>query len=124
MPDDIRGFAFPLRFGPLGHLERADGAEKISGNLKNIALTRLEERETAPGFGTLGFSALMRNIDTTTYALLRNVLSEAFAIHENRAVITDIQFTEGVEQGQLIADVEFKIKDTGEEAGFDATLEG
>lgn len=119
----IKGLAFPIVFGPLGHLNRASGAAKIAGNMKNIILTRLEDRETAPGFGTLGFSAVMRNFDPTTFALLEDVLGEALAIHENRAIVRDIEFVEGAEPGQLEVTILFSLKSTGEFSDLTALLE-
>ena len=123
MATSIKGLSFPLKFGPLGHLSRASGAEKIAGNMKNIILTRVEDRETAPGLGTLGFSSVMRNIDQITFALLEDVLGSSLALHENRAIVRDISFEEGAEPGQLQVTILFSLRDTGEFSELTALLE-
>ncbi len=111
---EVKGLGFPLQFGPLGHLEKETGITKIKSNLKNIVLTSVEERFMEPSFGTIEMGLLFRNIDTTTFTLIRNIVATAIATHEPRVAVGEITFEAIPEDGQVNVTINFALRSSGE----------
>jgi len=120
----VKGFDFPLRFGPRGHLERATGAAKHVANLKNIFSTELEERIMAPQFGHLGFSQLLRNIDIITRSIARNSFEEAAAIHEPRVQVTQTDIDATTVPGQASVTLTFRVRNSQEFTDLSQLVDG
>lgn len=112
--EDVKGLQFPLTFGPLGHFERASGIEKIKTNMATIILTSLEERLMEPQFGSVGMSMLFRNMSSTSYSLIRQIVADAIFNNEPRVLLKDVIVTGGQKEGRVEATVEFSLKESGE----------
>jgi phage baseplate assembly protein W len=111
---NISGLRFPMRFGPLGHLERVSGVDKIFCNLKNIVLTSVEERLMEPDFGSQAFALIFRNMDSPNIVLIRDMLLNAISRHEPRITVKSIRVTPDQDNGRLQIDTAFIINQTGE----------
>jgi len=109
-----KGLAFPLRFGGLGHLERASGKDKMKDMLSALILTSVEDRAMNPEYGTLGLSALFRNLDSTTVTLVKNLVTEAIYRYEPRVMVNGVNATADTVNGTLKIEVSYAIKSSGE----------
>lgn len=109
-----KGIAFPFRFGAHGHLRRAEGTDKIKGNLRSIVITALGSRPMEPNSGSIGPDGIFRN---ATFALVP-FLAQQLASGEPRALIDDIQVIEedptDPGSGTATIHVSFRIEDTGQ----------
>jgi phage baseplate assembly protein W len=110
----IKGLSFPLRFGPLGHLERSSGVTKLKENMEVIALTPLHSREMHDSFGSLGIDAVLRSIDESTFSLIRDVAGTAITEHEDRVIVRDVTSEEGLEEGQVFTTISFEVRNSDE----------
>ena len=113
---EVKGLTWPLTIGPLGHLNRASGVGKVRSNLEAIARTRLRERLFAVRFGTLGFSAVFRNLDQATFTLLEHSANVGFAENEPNAVIRSTKASASLEdEGQIDLRVAFTLVGSDDE---------
>lgn len=87
-----KGIAWPLQFGPLGHLNRVEGKERIKQNLVGIAMTQKGERIREKSFGTIGYSLIMRNVSAERGGMISFLASLAFSEWEPRARVREVQF--------------------------------
>lgn len=112
----IKGFGFPLRFGPLGHFERAEGTTKIKANMQAIVLTSKGERVQRSGFGTLGLQAVMGNIDQVMCTFLETEIRTAIAKDEPRAQVVGVMCQPDIDSNghqKLKINVRFRVRATG-----------
>lgn len=89
--ENIRGIAWPFRFGPLGHPNRISGQKRLRQNLEGIALTRVGERFRERDFGTIGYSLVMRNLSDARRTLVSGLSADAMALYEPRVVVHDVR---------------------------------
>lgn len=112
--DTYRGLAFPFRFGPRGHIERASGTEKIRQSLQMIGTTYLGERLYSPEIGTALRSAVFRFNDVVTARLIESLLTEAIALNEPRVRVLDVTTKPDPEKQRYVARVRVVVVDTGD----------
>ena len=109
----LKGFAFPMRFGPLGHFERASGIDKIKANMAHIVKSAIGERNMSFNCGILGDQVLFRNLTTTTFVILRDIIREALAMHEPRVNVRNIFIETEDKKGTLKANILFSVIGSG-----------
>lgn len=109
----LKGFAFPIRFNPLGHLERATGVNKLITNMVHIIKTATNERNMAFKFGTKGHQSLFRNLNETTEVVLRNLIARALGTQEPRVLVRAVEFESTPKLGILKATIVFSVKGSG-----------
>lgn len=114
MPEDVKGLKFPIKFGPLGHLETVSGADKYTSNLKALISTELRQRIMAPKYGVTIMSMLFRNIDQADRVLISDIMTEAIYKFEKRVRVSDVSVEEGKEQGKIDITVKYMVRDSGE----------
>lgn len=105
----VRGLAFPIRFGPLGHLERAEGEDKLLGNLRVIVVTALRERFMSPNFGSIGYSMLFRHLNRTTVRVIEQVTRDAIAQHEPRVSVVQVNVNPEYVEGRLTLAIKYRL---------------
>jgi len=113
MDQQPRGLSFPLRFGPLGHLERTYGVNKLKNNIYAIVTTALGERFARPSMGTTAFASVFRNMTEPMLALLQNSVATAVGTYEPRVNVAAVQMTPDYDEGQVIVKVIFEVKGSG-----------
>lgn len=86
----VKGIAFPMRFGPLGHLERSQGVRKLQDNMTAIVYTGKGERIMRENFGILGLQAVLRNPDEVMCTFVQGEAVEAFARDEPRVQVRQV----------------------------------
>lgn len=109
-----KGLAFPLRFGPLGHFERASGADKIRDDLKALVLTTAGERIMQPDFGTLGVRAVFRKLSPNFAGLMRTIIREAVAQHMPVVVVAKVDVTQDNEGGAITIGLTYRVRASSE----------
>lgn len=113
-----RGFAFPLKFGPRGHLNRASGRDKIKTNLHHIALTAVEDRPLNTPFGNLSYKQVFRNISDRTCLLVQDSIARAITKYEPRVSLRRVSCVEVIDDPKIDGSgievtLEYRIKDSG-----------
>lgn len=101
-----RGISFPPRFGPLGHLERSDGSQKIHEAVRAIAITALGERFGRRSFGVLRVGHF-RAFDEFTCRLLEDSLAEGLTSSDARIVVRSVTCYADTDRGQVFAHVAY-----------------
>lgn len=112
-----RGISFPLRFGPLGHLERSGGKDKIKNNIRSVILQEYGQREVNDNFGSVSLASMFRQIDYSLVVLIRDLITESLARHEDRIDSVQIDAEEIEDEdgdGKLQVWVRYRVVDTGE----------
>ncbi len=109
----IKGMAFPIKIGPLGHFEGLSGSAKLKSNIKAIVMTALGDRLMRPRFGNLGFAYVFRNVDSATCTLLETATAEAIARHEPRVTVVGVSCSQGIEYGWIRTHVQYRINASG-----------
>ena len=89
--EEITGIAWPLQFGPRGHVNRVKGKRRIQQNLEGIALTKVGERLRERDFGTIGYTLVMRNLTDARKILVSGLSADAMAEFEPRALVHDVR---------------------------------
>lgn len=120
MADNRKGLAFPLRMGPLGHLERSSGDRKIIDNAKAIVLTERGERVMRPSFGMTAARAVFGKMGPLLRVLTDNLVREAIVqgMRDVRAIGVDVQVED---HHKVVVDVRLAV--TGANRELDFTVE-
>jgi len=123
---DVKGIAFPFRFGANGHIVRVNGIDKIKDNLKGLVLTRLGERVMEPAIGTIGYQRLFRNHTDAQKRIVERLVRDAISRFENRVLVRSVDISERQYQSgsAIIIEVQFKVRDTQESDSFTIRIGG
>lgn len=110
---DVRGIAWPFRFGPRGHANRVQGVARIKQNLEGIAMTRIGERFRERGFGTVGYRLVLRNTTSQGMVLIVGLTEDGLARWERRAEVYGVTWRrEDTQTGSATyLDIPFEVKD-------------
>ena len=77
MTSKLKGFAFPMRFSPLGHIERAVGGDKRKSNIEHLLQTDIGERLARRRIGSAGNAQLLRPYTLSSRSLIESLTEEA-----------------------------------------------
>ena len=110
----IKGLAFPFKIGHRGHLDRAEGIEKLKVNLRTIALTAVRERPMRPDFGTVGYSRLFRGMDATAETAIKDLVERAIVTYEPRVRVHMVNIELDEDSGRATIKMSFSDRRSGE----------
>lgn len=118
------GLAFPLTLTALGRFALAEDQAKYRQNIRLIVSTFARERWYEPDMGTTQYKLLFRNIDTSTLAQIKSLVTEAISKQEPRiqAVVNLREDTENL--GTVIVSVAYRVKVTEESDVFEFSIGG
>lgn len=110
------GISFPFRFAPAGGVAKSDAGTKVSNNLRALIFSAVKERLVRKNVGTIGYQRVMRNAAMTSSGLIKQLIIEAIAKYEPRAIGTTVnlysyQDSDGM---KVVADISFIFRNTGD----------
>lgn len=106
----ISGLKFPLTITSLGRFATTTEDDKIQQNLERIANTALRERWMEPNMGTVGYSALFRNVNNDTMNQIKKLVQEAINEQEPRVSAKIIGHGEST-TGKIYFDIYYVRRD-------------
>ena len=109
-PGNLKGFAW------------ASGEEKIRQSILMILFTNKGERQMRPEFGSDLGRLVFEPISQATLSLIKYYIEEALITWEPRIDLVDVNVKSGNEPGQLLIDIEYKIKGTDEPQSLQVPL--
>jgi len=111
---EVKGIAWPFRFGGNGGVVRARGLDKIRANMRNIVTTSATERALEPGTGTVAHKELFRNKTSSTRGVVSALIMRALTENEPRVVITRVvvSYGSGENEGAIFAQIVYRVKET------------
>jgi len=119
-----KGLSFPVRFGPLGHLERAEGAQKIRENLEHLMQTRKGDRPMSPRVGTLNMAMVFRDLSYSNAVVISDELGKCVAQWEPRVSVRRIDVTSDPNTGEAIVSSTYRFRGMSGEDDLTFTMEG
>jgi phage baseplate assembly protein W len=117
----MKGFAFPMRFGPLGHLARAEGTALYRDRITALALRRLSESAFRESVGVGITHALFANLSPALATVLASQIEDAISRFEPNVSVLSVRVAPVGADNVLRILVGFVVKATGEEST--ATIE-
>lgn len=113
-----RGIRFPFQFGAAGGVRVVEGVDKVKSNLECLVRTDQKERVIRKDVGTVGYKAVFRSFRSAGSGLIRDLVFEAVAKYERRALLDDVLLVEREDKDgtSTYIDLRFVFKETGEDA--------
>ncbi len=110
------GISFPFRFGPSGGVATDDGGDKVMSNLSALARTTVGQRLIRKAVGSIGTKRLFRSGISNAAKVTENLILDAIARLEPRAVGTTAKvYEKETDSGNhMFVDVAFAFKNTVE----------
>lgn len=120
---DVKGISWPFRFGANGHIIRAEGQEKLIGNVKALIATRIRELPFEPEKGTAGTALSFRHDQARVADTL---IRQALQRYEPRIHVRRLRVVEkDIQAGRaLFVEVFYKIRGTQQEGVFELRVGG
>lgn len=110
----MAAMAFPCRLeAGLGRFRPPTEEEEIAQSVRLILGTRRGERPFRPEFGTRLDQFAFESADTTTRSLIRQEVVSALQSWEPRICKIEVSFEPAQEDGVLLAQVSYQIRQTG-----------
>jgi len=119
----MRGFAFPMRFGPLGHLARVEGAALYRARLQALALRRMGESPLREKVGVGISNHLFANVSPALLVLMGSQIREAIVRYEPGVRLAGIRVEPTDAENTLRIRIAFVVRDTGQEDSFSFNAE-
>ena len=121
---EVSGFAWPFRFGPLGHPNRKTQQGKIEQNIVGTALTAIGEHFREKGFGTIGYRAVFKNLNSTRLTYILGLVEDACIEFEPRVILGNLSWEkrEDYEGSAIYITIPYKIRETGQTGVAEAKL--
>ena len=120
----IKGLAWPLRFGTLGHLERASGKDKIRSNIIRIVETAAGEQLMNPDFGTISYERVFKSMTSRTLVAIRDIVKEAISTQEPRVLVRLVRAEKHASiNGAMLVTVRYAFRTSGEFEELPITVE-
>ncbi len=113
MTVEPRGLAFPLRFGPQGHLERAVGKDKLESNIRGVITTAMGERTMRSRLGTEAAGVVFRNFNTAHSTYVEATVQEALARYEPRVSVANVTAVSEEGGARIVIYIGYVIRSTG-----------
>lgn len=118
------GIKFPFSVNQSGGISKAEGASKVSSNLKALVLCDIRDRLIYKEIGVISYQALLRNMTESFAVLFKKFVVEAIAKYEPRAVVNSVTLIQKEDSSgtYLTVQVSYVFKNSGEFATLSLDL--